>query len=453
MKRLDIRNRKDGFRESLRRRRSGSLILCLVWTTGILTWTDWVAAAERITLQHLGYVWHGEPWQEYMEARIAEFERLHPNLHIERVVTDDMVEKFTVMAAGGIAPDVAEMTLSQGGNLAPTGAFSDLRPFFAKDASIKISDFAKPAIAALSWSDGSLWGFPLDVYPVASYYNIDLFAQAGLATPRELGASGWTWAYATAAAKKLTVDTTGDGTADRWGLDSAWALVSYGIPIRQAGGGLYDRYVDPTRSRLTDARTVQAFEWIADLYRAGVTAADYEVQFEQGLTGFNLTNGPTWIGTLNQVGGFRWDVGPPLMGPSHNGGYVAVNSIQISAYTEHPELAWEWVKFLAADAEHIRDFVHRTTRIPAYLPVLSAYPRLIDQAPPGMQHFIDVILNPNSYHPPVGPTTRTAGDLIFNAFFDRIIEQNAAVRGTMEALDPQVNAILTEGRAQGAGRE
>lgn len=428
------------------RSRRAWMALAAISAATLLAAVGSASAEEKIVIRHLGYVWHGEPWQQYMEARIAEFEKLHPNVKIDRIVTDKMEEKFTTMAAGGVAPDVAEMTLSQGGGMAPTGVFADLRPFFAKDTTVKMSDFAKPAIQALTWSDGSLWGFPLDVYPVASYYNEDMLAQAGLATPRELGPRGWTWQYVSQAAKKLTIDTSGDGRPDRWGLDSAWSLVSYGIPMKQAGGGIYDRYVDPTRSRLADARTVGALEWIADLYRAGVTAKDYDVQFEQGLTGFNLTNGPTWIERLNQVGGFKWDVAPPLTGPDNNGGYVAANSIQISKYTKHPDLAWEWAKFLATDRERIQDFVKRTTRIPSYLPVLSSYPRLIAQAPRGMQNFIDVILNPKSYHPPVGPTSRTVGDLIFSTFFEKIITENTAVRATMEGLDSQINAILTEGR-------
>lgn len=404
------------------------------------------AGAQEVVLRHLGYVWHGDPWHQYIEARIEEFQALHPNVKIERLLAgqgDSIEDKFTVMVAGGIPPDVVEMTLSQGGGMAPKGVFKDLRPFFERDPDVSLADFAPTAVNALTWSDGTLWGFPMDVFPVASYYNIDLFNEAGLRTPAEMEPREWNWDYALEAAQKLTRDRNGDGVTDQWGIDGAWALVNYAIPMKQAGGGFYDRDVDPQQSRLLDERTLEAFEWVATIYRQEVNAKDYEIGFDQGRTGFNLVNGPTGIKTLSQVATFAWNVGPPLHGPDNNGGYVAVNSLQISSYTEHADLAWEWVKFLAADAGHLEDFVRRTTRIPSYLPVLPSYPELIGDAPSGVTHFVDVIVHPKSFHPAVGPTTRQTHSLILGGFLDRVATGQAAVRQTLEVLHSQIQALLS----------
>jgi multiple sugar transport system substrate-binding protein len=401
---------------------------------------------QKIVLHHLGYLWHGDTWHKYMEDRIADFERLHPNVTIERSLSGqrggEMEEKFTAMVAGGVAPDVSEMTLSQGGNMAPKGVFLDLRPLFSRDKDVKLSDFAPVALRALTWVDGAVWGVPLDVYPVATYYNIDMFEQAGLATPRDLSPEDWSWDYATRAARKLTMDTSGDGNVDQWGIQAHSNLIMYGFNLKQAGGGMYDRYVDPTRCTLNDPRTIQAYEWIADIYHREVGVD----QFSQGRVGFSLVMGPTGIMELNKVASFRWDVGPPLWGPDNNGGYVAVNSLQISRYTKQPDLAWEWVKFLAAHRENTQDFVRGTTRLSSYAPTVPLYSKLIHNPPPGVQHFGDVLVNPKSFHPPIGPITTELNLMIYYAFWQEVVEGRAAVKPVMEALVPQIDAMLAEAR-------
>lgn len=436
------------FERPLRRARvmraAGGLLLGGLLAIGPASAT--VRGQEKIVLRHLGYIWHGEAWHAYMDARIAEFEKRHPNVKIERTLSGqrsaEMEEKFTTMVAGGVAPDVSEMTLSQGGNLVPQGVFLDLRPFVEKDPEVRTSDFAPLALRALTWAGGDLWGLPLDVYPVTTFYNRDRFAQAGLATPGELAPAAWNWEYGLSAAQKLTVDANADRQPEQWGIETSSSLISYGIPIKQAGGGIYDRYVDPARSMLTDPRTVRGYEWLAEVYTRGIGGG----RFDQGQAGFGLTFGPAVIQMLQQAAAFRWDIGPPLSGPDNNGSYAAVNSLQISKYTRHPELAWEWVKFLAADAENVRKFVRGTARLPSYRPVLAEYGRLVERAPAGIRHFSDVLTNPKSFHPPVGPVTTQVQELLYDTFYADVIQGGGSARLMLERLHPQVNAMLAAAR-------
>lgn len=417
----------------------------LTTLVAMLTLAGLVNAAERKVISHLGYLWHGDPWHEYMDARIADFEKLHPEVKIDRVLSDRMEEKFTVMVAGGIAPDVVEMTLGQGGGMAPKGAFMDLRRFFAKDTSLKITDFNPTAVKALTWVDGAQWGLPIDIYPAPAWCNMSLFEQAGLATARELGASGWTWEYAMEAFKKLTRSTSGDGAPTQWGIADAWVLISYNIGVKQAGGGLFDRDVDPTKAMVAEPATIVGFEWVREIYSQQVNGRDYENTFQQGLAGMLFT-GPTAIGVLNQLGTFKWDVMPPLRGPSNDGGYIAVNSLQMSSYASDPDLAWTWIKFVTADRRNLEDFVRRTTRVPALNAMLPVYPKLIDRPPANVGVFSDIAMNPKSYHPPAGPTVKQASDRVFSVFMDDIVRDGKAVRPTMEALSAQLNAIIDGGR-------
>lgn len=69
------------------------------------------------------------------------------------------------------------------------------------------------------------------------FYNTDMTDAAGLQPPQEV--QGWTMAEAWDAWEKTTVDDTGDGTPDvwglRWGQGTWWGDYEQGIPRRSAG--------------------------------------------------------------------------------------------------------------------------------------------------------------------------------------------------------------------------
>lgn len=422
----------------------------LVMALGLIVSSAVLASAQQITLTQLAHAGHGATWTEFMESRIAAFEKLHPNVKIERILApgEDTTDKFLSMIAGGIAPDVTEMTLVRVGNLAPNGHFLDLQPFFERDGSVSPSDFAPVALEALTSANGELVGVPLDVWPTSTFYNRDLFEEAGLATPSELSEADWDWDYVIEAGTALTVDRDGDGAPEQWGVDTAWALISYYIPVSQAGGSMYDRKIDPTRSTLTDERTLQGLEWVAELYRRGIVATDFEVPFAHGRSGMNFTSGPTTVGVLADSGEFRFGTAPATRGPDNNGTYIAVNSVQITKYTEHEEMAWEWVKFLAADLESAAQLVQITNRLTANLRVISEYPDLSGKDPALIQPFITAVQNPSSYHPALGPGVGAAERLLRDTFLEKVVGENSPVRTTLEAIQPQIDALIAAGRQQ-----
>jgi fructooligosaccharide transport system substrate-binding protein len=69
------------------------------------------------------------------------------------------------------------------------------------------------------------------------FYNEDMTEEAGLSPPAEV--EGWTMAEAWDAWEKTTVDESGDGTPDQWGLRWGqgvwWGDYEQGIPRRSAG--------------------------------------------------------------------------------------------------------------------------------------------------------------------------------------------------------------------------
>src|SRR5690606_35745900 len=66
---------------------------------------------------------------------------------------------------------------------------------------------------------GKIYGFPHSVFPQVSFYNEDLFASAGLATPTtDWTSDEWTLDDFITAARRLTQDTNSDGVIDQWGV-------------------------------------------------------------------------------------------------------------------------------------------------------------------------------------------------------------------------------------------
>ncbi len=100
------------------------------------------------------------------------------------------------------------------------------------------------------------------------FYNRDMVKAAGLETPNDLQKKNqWTWDKMREYAKKLTKDTTGDGTIDVWGtclrldpwpIDTEMAVYSNGGALLRYTGG---KYV----FALNEAQGIQALQLMRDM--------------------------------------------------------------------------------------------------------------------------------------------------------------------------------------------
>ncbi len=130
------------------------------------------------------------------DSVIKDFEKLHPNVHVDSVpgINDD---KIVAAIRGGNAPDVAlSFSSDNTGAFCSSGAWIDLQPYIDRDQ-VDIDEFP-PAVRSYTEYNGSRCAMPLlaDVYGL--YYNKDMFKQAGLTEPPK------TISQLDAYAKKLT---------------------------------------------------------------------------------------------------------------------------------------------------------------------------------------------------------------------------------------------------------
>ncbi|HEX6971548.1 MAG TPA: sugar ABC transporter substrate-binding protein [Limnochordia bacterium] len=404
--------------------------------------------AAPVTLLHYNYTGHGDQHAAFVKARAEVFMQRHPDIRIEIVSNagGDYWEKLATMQAGGISPDVLELYPSMAPPFLEANMVMDLGPLVAKDPEISLERYAPVTLQGFRWK-GRLWGIPTSTYQILAFYNVDMFAQAGLPTPQAMGAQ-WTWEGLIDAAKKLTVDENGDGASERWGVRAYNDLFRWWVFVHQAGGRLFDGLIDPTEARFTSPAARSALQFVADLFVTHRVANSDANAFYQGRVAVDIVDGPSFFGILPaQVGDtFRWDIAQLPAGPANNGTMVFLNGFEIGAGTKHLNEAWAWLKFLVSE-ESMREYVRITGRTPALGALLPEYARLLPQPPEHLQAAGDAILNPASTIPYL---TEAATDIrrTSNQVTARVLNGDLSVAEALEQIDRYANQRLREARGE-----
>ena len=163
---------------------------------------------------------------------------------LEVISWTDLYNRILTAVTSGDGPDVLNIGNTWAVTLQETGAFE---PF---EGATLDAVGGEDRFLETSWSASGAAGeapasIPLYGLAYNLYYNPKLFAEAGIDGPPA------TWDEFVADAKKLTVDTDGDGSIDQWGFTAAGASVSANshqafVRGLQNGGSLFDSEGNPT---------------------------------------------------------------------------------------------------------------------------------------------------------------------------------------------------------------
>lgn len=280
---------------------------------------------------------------------IEEFEAANPDITVEFEnigSSSDYYTKLQTTIAGDTAPDVFYPATHVAYALGSKGAILPINDFVERDG-IDLSAY-DPAILELYTIDGEIQCLPIDSASLVVFYNKDLFDAAGVPYPEP----GWTWNDFLETAQALTLDTDGDGVTDQFGVDTFrnyWPMVVWS----NTGEGLFDDIRNPTTFRGTNPDVVESIQWMADLTLVhGVMPsdeqrADISDLFAAGKSAMQVVGHwrvPRYLGSE----GLSFDFAPLPVGEYGQSVNRADGScFAISSDTEHPEAAWELVKFLA----------------------------------------------------------------------------------------------------------
>jgi len=203
------------------------------------------AQAEPVTITWFVGLGTGTNEQQ-IEAQnqvVADFNAAHPEINLVVNIGANFEtsrDTFSTLVAAGTPPDIVG-PVGVGGSNAFSDQWADLQPLV--DASgYDLTAYDSALVDLYRTSDGQLLGIPFAVFPSMTYYNADLFDEAGLAYPPATfdtpyvmpDGSEVPWNYETVAeiAKMLTVDENGNDatSADfdpsktvQFGMNFQWA--------------------------------------------------------------------------------------------------------------------------------------------------------------------------------------------------------------------------------------
>ncbi|TDE59107.1 sugar ABC transporter substrate-binding protein [Nonomuraea mesophila] len=310
--------------------------------------------AGKVTLSY--GVWDATQ-QAVMQELAAEFTRTHPNIAVDVQLTPwaDYWTKLKAAVSGGAAPDVFWMN---GPNFQLYASNGVIKPI---EEQVDTSVYPKQLVDLYTY-EGKLYGLPKDMDTVGVWYNKTLFDAAKVKHP----ADDWTWADFKEAAAKLTDPAKGVHAVGA--QLTSFQEYQYNT-IYQAGGHVISP--DGGKSGYDDPRTIEGLRFWTDLIAAG-QSPDLKTMtdtaplqlFEAGKLAMYW--GGSWDVaefTANDYTKDKVDVAPLPKGEKQATIIHGVANV-MSAQTEHPDEAWEFVKFLGS--KPAADLLGKKGPIPAY---------------------------------------------------------------------------------------
>jgi multiple sugar transport system substrate-binding protein len=295
---------------------------------------------------------------EVVREMVPEFEKRHPDIHIEvqQVPWTAAHEKLLTAFVGNATPDAAQLGNSWIPEFVSLGALASLEERTARSAVAGRGD-SFPGIWDTNVVDGTTWGLPWYVDTRLLFYRTDLVAAAGdLWPPRS-------WADWREAMERIQ-KAGGPGKfailapIDEWTQPVIFGLQTQAGLLRDGG----------RRGAFRDPRFRKAMAFYLDFYSAGLApsldlqgVANMYQQMAEGYFAMVIT-GPWNLGEFRNrmPAGMqdRWataplpppEAGMPYPGASLAGG----SSLVLFRKAEHPEAAWAWLEYLSEPAQQAR---------------------------------------------------------------------------------------------------
>ncbi|UUZ58622.1 ABC transporter substrate-binding protein [Nocardioides sp. B-3] len=313
------------------------------------------------------------------------FEADHPDVSVDIRVTpwDQYWTKLRAAAGGGATPDVFWMNGPNFQLYAGNDIVAPLGDHVA-DGDIEVDDYPE-SLVDLYTPDGELYGVPKDFDTIGLWYNKKLFDDAGVDYPDK----SWTGDDLRSAAEKLT-----DKKAGTFGITAALeGQQDYYNTILRAGGHVISE--DGSSSGYDDPATIEGLRFWTDLIDAGLSPTLQQMTdtlplqwFESGKTAMfyggsrNLAEFKSNEYTVDKV-----DVAPLPVGEERA---VVIHGLanMMSAQTEHPEEAREFLQYLGSE-DAARVLGESGTVIPAYDGTQQARVEAAPEYDPGV--FLDAV--------------------------------------------------------------
>lgn len=286
----------------------------------------------------------------FQRCIVEAFEEKHPNITIKVIDTPAMeyTQKIGVtMAAADTDPDVVwikEMgdTLRMGNN----GQLMSLTSFVERD-NVDLSKYK--GITEQFTLDGNLYGIPYTADWYVLYYNKNLFDKAGVPYP----GNDMTWDEFDELTGKMT---SGEGANKVFGsVNMTWSSLVTNRAVQDGDHTVLEKdysFLAPYYERMLQLQNDGYIQNYSTLKTGNI---HYSSIFKNQQAAM-MPMGTWWIGTMCKADregeiDFDWGIAKIPHSEETTAGYTTgfLTPIGISAYTDEPDLAWEFVKFATSE--------------------------------------------------------------------------------------------------------
>lgn len=386
--------------------------------TEIVLWGDWTGEGEN-----------------QINAMVERFNESQDAITVTYSPTQDLLTRFLTASTSGDAPDVIIWDRWRTALYGPRNVLLPLNDYMAADG-LTADMFFTEAVRELSVGD-QIYGLPLTVDARALFYNRALLEAAGVEPPT-------TWEELREAAVALT-QRAADGTLEVSGFTVA-DVGLFNMYLQQAGGSMLNE--DNTATNFNNELGLSVLNFWGQLLNEDRV---YELGFEAGLgegqdafvTGRVAMqyNGP-WMLNFYKSYGDELDFGvvPPPAGPNGDQGSVMGGfGLAISATTEQPDAAWEFVKWWLAEPANAVEWARVSSNIPGNLEALEDP---FFQEDPYLKPFVDTLLVAR-IRPPVPGYAPMEGDALIPQL-QLFMAGNISAEEALQLAQEQGDLILME---------
>jgi len=382
---------------------------------------------------------------ELFERQVSEFEAANPNITIEASDVPWDAKTFATRLAGGSAPTLLRVPLTEPPALIERGQVADIASVASKLDSF--TDLNPRVMQFLEQGD-AVYGIPEKSYAFGLVYNRDLFTQAGLDpdSPPE------TWDEVRTAAKKISDATGKTGFGEISTNNSGgWHLTGYdytygGKMIEQAADGTWTAAFNDDASREV-LQMWKDMRWTDDSLGDNVLGKqeDLVAEFTAGNVGMWVTAPPDVYPNYIAAGGKPEAFGA---GPMPQGGANAtlagatVLMVNATATDAEKEAAVKWIDWRALRPNYDLEVAAETAKASAAdgLPVgVPVAPIFTAEAYAAYRDAIAEYVNVPVEN--FAPYTASLDKLEY------VPEPAVASQEIYAALDPVVQSVLTDENA------
>jgi multiple sugar transport system substrate-binding protein len=302
------------------------------------------------------------------QQSINEFEKLHPNIHvdIEQIPYGSYEQKITAEFITGQAPDLFWVNTPWLGTFIKNGMLTNLTPLIKRDH-INMSQYY-PQLVALHSSGSKIYGLPKDWDTIALYYNKSYFAKHHITIPANLtwrpGGGGTFLPFL----KRASIDTSGHNALSPQ-FDPNH-VATYALAVDNDVQGGWGNYVAELGGKVIPHPYANHASMTTPAMAAGMTfltrtLADAHVIVPATESGPNA-NGNNLLQLFDQGQVAMWEAGDwntgsvkasttfpvgVMMLPAGPNGRVSIfNGLidGLNSHTQYPQQAWELEKWLGS---------------------------------------------------------------------------------------------------------